>query len=479
MATAYSEASGSQPYVYLEFTGTSHPDKMTYSWAFYYHASYAISTSSSKPVHAWIKGSAQSGWTTLDERNYSINGKTGNNLIASGSIDIPRTHSQQTVTGYVRIEFGGVVYSGVTLGTRNGTASVTIGAKTNYAVTYNANGGEGAPGNQTKWYGESLTLSSTVPTRANYTFTGWNTKADGTGTSYSPGQTYSSDQALALYAQWQIAMIAPRISAMQLYHSDSNGDPDDEGTYLTLIATVECAQSQGATEDTEYHVSLGGSTYGPWTIPAASSGVTGNVTRTWGGFQYDSAYTATLVATYEDGVTGDTVTASATATAAARFYTLDFKAGGKGISIGQRATADGLWLAMPTYAAGYSEPIADYPVHRGSDGIWEYVIYASGVVECWGKTSTITTAITSAWGSIYYAGPLGTANYPTNLFSSVSYTRADWIGENADTWSGEDNNDGTSVTAPPKVYAYSAVKVNSHTGHIRYYARGMVGSISY
>lgn len=125
----------------------------------------------------------------------------------------------------------------------------------------------------------------------------------------------------------------------------------------------------------------------------------------------------------------------------------------------------------------------DWPLAHGTETVgnttWDYTIYASGKVECWGKTSTITTAITNAWGSIYFAGALGSANYPSGLFSSVSYTRADWIGENADTWSGEDNNDGTSTTAPPKVYAYSAVKVNSHTGYIRYYARGMVGSINY
>ena len=39
-----------------------------------------------------------------------------------------------------------------------------------YTVNYNANGGTGAPGNQTKTYGQNLTLSSTVPTRTNYTF---------------------------------------------------------------------------------------------------------------------------------------------------------------------------------------------------------------------------------------------------------------------------------------------------------------------
>ena len=74
-----------------------------------------------------------------------------------------------------------------------------------YAVKYDANGGSGAPGNQTKTYGTALTLSSTKPTRANYDFVKWNTKADGSGTSYNPGASYTGNAALTLYAIWVLA----------------------------------------------------------------------------------------------------------------------------------------------------------------------------------------------------------------------------------------------------------------------------------
>lgn len=72
-----------------------------------------------------------------------------------------------------------------------------------YTVSYNANGGSGAPSSQTKTYGEGLTLSSTVPTRTNYDFVEWNTASDGTGTSYDPGDTYTANAALTLYAIWR------------------------------------------------------------------------------------------------------------------------------------------------------------------------------------------------------------------------------------------------------------------------------------
>lgn len=80
-----------------------------------------------------------------------------------------------------------------------------------HTVSYNANGGTGAPASQTKTYGSSLYVSNTIPTRKGYKFTSWNTAQDGTGTSYSPGQQYMLDRnggTVTLYAQWEIANVA-------------------------------------------------------------------------------------------------------------------------------------------------------------------------------------------------------------------------------------------------------------------------------
>ena len=90
-------------------------------------------------------------------------------------------------------------------GTKTSTAtSVTVAAKQSYTISYHANGGGGAPSPQTKWDGASITLSSTKPVRTGYTFVKWNTKSDGTGTSYNPGATYSADASVTLYAIWQV-----------------------------------------------------------------------------------------------------------------------------------------------------------------------------------------------------------------------------------------------------------------------------------
>lgn len=76
-----------------------------------------------------------------------------------------------------------------------------------YTVTYDANGGSGAPSSQTKTENIDLTLSSTKPTKEGYTFVNWNTKKDGTGTSYDAGAVYSGNANITLYAQYQKKLI--------------------------------------------------------------------------------------------------------------------------------------------------------------------------------------------------------------------------------------------------------------------------------
>ena len=72
-----------------------------------------------------------------------------------------------------------------------------------YTVSYNANGGSGAPGAQTKIWGTSLTLSWTTPSRSGYNFKGWATSQGG-GVAYQPGGTYTANAGITLYAVWEL-----------------------------------------------------------------------------------------------------------------------------------------------------------------------------------------------------------------------------------------------------------------------------------
>ena len=108
--------------------------------------------------------------------------------------------------------------------------STNTGTPTVYTVSYNANGGTGAPSAQKKATGQNITLSSTKPTKAStsssctvtynanggsvsptsatssrtttYTFKNWNTNSGGTGTSYNAGAAYTANATVTLYAQY-------------------------------------------------------------------------------------------------------------------------------------------------------------------------------------------------------------------------------------------------------------------------------------
>jgi uncharacterized repeat protein (TIGR02543 family) len=71
-----------------------------------------------------------------------------------------------------------------------------------YAITFDANadGLDGLTGTKTE--GEPYEITEALE-RSGYSFEGWNTKADGSGTAYAVGDTITEDADLTLYAQWE------------------------------------------------------------------------------------------------------------------------------------------------------------------------------------------------------------------------------------------------------------------------------------
>ena len=82
-------------------------------------------------------------------------------------------------------------------------------------ITFDKNDGSGTTVTQTVPYGESATLNANSFTRTGYTFSGWNTKADGSGTAYGDGASISPSSDVTLYAQWQLNTYS--------YSFDANG----------------------------------------------------------------------------------------------------------------------------------------------------------------------------------------------------------------------------------------------------------------
>ncbi len=94
----------------------------------------------------------------------------------------------------------GSSYSGCFTLPSDTTHTIQVG----HSVTYNANGGTGAPG--TIWYVNPATLSTGAGmTYAGHTFDHWNTAADNSGTTYAGGASATLSANTTLYAQWVTA----------------------------------------------------------------------------------------------------------------------------------------------------------------------------------------------------------------------------------------------------------------------------------
>lgn len=141
--------------------------------------------------------------TVITLRNYVCKkGSTyPNGWKVSGTGAVLAASASYTVTG------------NVTLTAQWATAVTTPKPTTSYTIKYNANAGKDTvtsmPNTQRKSKGARVTISTQKPVRTGYTFVNWNTKADGKGTNYTGGTSYSTDKNLTLYAQWREVVITP------------------------------------------------------------------------------------------------------------------------------------------------------------------------------------------------------------------------------------------------------------------------------
>ena len=141
------------------------------------------------------------------------------------------------------IGFSATINTGINPATISANGSYALPAITwEHTVSYNANGGTGAPDTQKKIYGSVLTLSSVRPTRDGYVFMGWATSSAG-DVAYMPGATYGADADVTLYAVWQIAYIKPTITGLTALRCDSKGSPKSDGTYIKVTGSWQVDQT--------------------------------------------------------------------------------------------------------------------------------------------------------------------------------------------------------------------------------------------
>lgn len=305
------------------------------------------------------------------------------------------------------------------------TKSITLFAQwkiNTYTVSYNANGGSGAPGSQTKTFGQALTLSGTKPTRPNYTFKGWSTNKSAVSAEYTAGGSYYTDSSVTLYAIWELAYWSPKINNISLARCNSDGALNSYGTYVKVVFNWECCQIIGSnpiSSITVGYATIGSTTFTNTAVTASGNKGTSSVVIGGNKLSVDNQYNIQI--TVIDSKKG---TSTATYPLSAAAFTIDFKSGGKGVAIGKPADTDNLfdvnWATRIRDALTVNKnatvggklnanggltignnPVNDYVIAQGRSGIWTYRKWNSGFAECWCSASN-KVATDTKWGNVYY-----------------------------------------------------------------------------
>ena len=180
-----------------------------------------------------------------------------------GSLPTP-TRSGYNFDGWYTSANGGTKITDSTKVTANTTVYAHWKANA-YTVSYNMNGGTGSIASQTKTHDTNLTLTTAKPTGKSFTvtynanggtvstssktvsqtFTSWNTAANGSGTAYNAGATYSANASVTLYAQYANPSIGslptPTRSGYAFdgwYTSANGGTKITDSTKVTANTTV-------------------------------------------------------------------------------------------------------------------------------------------------------------------------------------------------------------------------------------------------
>ena len=126
---------------------------------------------------------------------------------------------------------------------------------------------ENMPSSVSATYDETTTLPSTEPTRHGYTFEGWNTAADGSGTTYEAGSqvlnlTSTNGATVTLYAQWEpvICVSVPTVVACVVMYDGEvvvpSGYQIENLSVVDVVTTADGMVASDVSEDTVTHLSL-------------------------------------------------------------------------------------------------------------------------------------------------------------------------------------------------------------------------------
>ena len=345
---------------------------------------------------------SSSGQTTRSTSGGSCDLSTGERLKLSGNwtYTFPKKQTVYTQRIYFQVSSTG----NTVRGTSSGYLDVSIPALASYQVSYSANGGTGTIAPQPKYYGINLPLSDgTGFERNNHTLTGWNTSANGTGTAYALGATYTANSPLALHAQWHMDYIKPTITHAQAYRvsSSSSSTLADDGAYIYVSFSYTGGKLPTDIEYTrpDYTIKING-VYPPVASgKLEASGSWPTSTIAYGPYATNESHSVEIKL-YDDT---DTEGITETLTVGLPMFPIDLRIDSNNQTCMGVMTAaqDGKTLSMPlinvTGVSINNSEMIDFVVEEGEqavtsngsspynfgDGYWRWREWNSGKVEIW------------------------------------------------------------------------------------------------
>ncbi len=200
----------------------------------------------------------EKGKSTATSKSASTSG-SANNASISAAYGSTITYTATAGTGYTFKGFStsnstslpsspsasGKTATASAYGSSNNSTYYAYFKANQYTVKFDANGGTGSMSNQSHTYGVSKALTANAFTRTGYTFAGWNTKADGTGTSYTDKQSVSNlsstdGATITLYAQWTAIPVNSHnitytTQGTGWTYGNSNPTTAEEGATVTFV----------------------------------------------------------------------------------------------------------------------------------------------------------------------------------------------------------------------------------------------------
>lgn len=361
---------------------------------------------------------ACSGQTTRSTSGGSCSLSTGGRVKLSGNWTYTfakTTSSYSRTIGFSLTSTGSSVS-----GTSSGSLAVSIPALKSHKVSYNSNGGGGTINQQTKYYGTNIVLSDGSNfTRTNHTLTGWNTAADGSGTAYALGATYTvnSTTDITLYAQWHMDYIKPTITNAIAYRvaNSSSSTAADNGTYIYISFSYTGGKQPTDSSYTppKYTISINGTSKANGTLQASGSWPT--TTTAYGSYSTNASHTVTIKLYDNTDTEGTTVTL----TVGIPTFPIDLLTNGHNTYMGvMTAARDGTLLSIPSVRVidaisqnsikiGNSF-VVDFVVEEGQKkvtdfgtGYWRWREWYSGKVEIWYSGSVTLNTVAGNAGGVY------------------------------------------------------------------------------